>query len=233
VFEFDRNLAKIGKPVDRTEWNMTPPTVNAENVSSWNEIVFPAGILQPPYFDPNRDDALNYGDMGGVIGHEMTHSFDNTGAKYDAHGNLKNWWTPDDLKNFEDRGKCIAKQFDAFEVEPGLHANGELEEGESIADLGGLLMAYAAFHKSLEGKPEPAPIDGFTADQRFFLAYAEGWATQFRPEFARLLANTDEHPLDKFRTLGPLSNTPEFANAFQCSAKTPMVRPEGERCRIW
>jgi predicted metalloendopeptidase len=233
TFEFDRDLAKIGKPVDRTEWDMTPPTVNAENGSSWNEIVFPAGILQPPYFDPNRDDALNYGDMGGVIGHEMTHSFDNAGAKYDAHGNLKNWWTPEDLKNFEDRGKCIAKQFDAFEVEPGLHANGELEEGESIADLGGLVMAYAAFHKSLDGKPEPAPIDGFTADQRFFLAYAEGWATQFRPEFARLLANTNEHPLDKFRTLGPLSNMPEFARAFQCSTKAPMVRPEGERCRIW
>jgi len=233
AFEFNRNLAKIGKPVDRAEWDMTPPTVNAENGSSWNEIVFPAGILQPPFFDPNRDDALNYGDMGGVIGHEMTHSFDNAGAKYDAHGNLKNWWTPEDLKNFQDRGKCIAKQFDAFEVEPGLHENGELEEGESIADLGGLVIAYAAYHKSLEGKPEPAPIDGFTADQRFFLAYAEGWATQFRPELARLLANTNEHPLDKFRTLGPLSNMPEFAKAFQCSAKTPMVRAEAERCRIW
>jgi len=233
VFEFNRNIAKIGKPVDRTEWDMTPPTVNAENGSSWNEIVFPAGILQPPLFDPLRDDALNYGDMGGVIGHEMTHSFDNAGAKYDAHGNLKNWWTPEDLKNFQERGKCIVKQFDAFEVEPGLHENGELEEGESIADLGGLVIAYAAYHKSLEGKPEPAPIDGFTADQRFFLAYAEGWATQFRPEYARLLANTNEHPLDKFRAVGPPSNMPEFAKAFQCSAKAPMVRAEAERCRIW
>jgi len=232
-FEFARDLAKIGKPVDRTEWQMSPPTVNAYYDSSMNEIVFPAGILQPPFFDPKADDALNYGDMGGVIGHEMTHGFDDEGAKFDAQGNLNNWWTPKDLINFQARGGCIAKQFDAFEVEPGLHENGKLEEGESIADLGGLVIAYAAYQKTLAGKPEPPVIDGFTGDQRFFLGYAEGWADTFSPELLRLLAKTDEHPIDRFRTLGPLSNMPSFAKAFGCSTKSPMVRPESKRCRIW
>ena len=166
------DIAKIGKPVDRTEWGMTPPTVNAYYSPSMNEIVFPAGILQPPFYDPNRDEAMNYGGVGAVIGHEMTHGFDDEGAKFDAQGNLKNWWTPEDLKNFKARGDCIEKQFDSFEVEPGLHENGKLVEGESIADLGGLTIAHAALEKSLEGKPTPPAIDGFTPDQRFFLAFA-------------------------------------------------------------
>ncbi|MGH9682358.1 MAG: M13 family metallopeptidase [Candidatus Acidiferrales bacterium] len=232
-FAFAYDVAKIGKPVDRTQWGMTPPTVNAYYNPLMNEIVFPAGILQPPFYDPNRDEAMNYGGMGAVIGHEMTHGFDDQGAKFDAQGNLKNWWTPDDLKNFKERGDCIAHQFDEFEAEPGLHENGKLVEGESIADLGGLTIAYKAFQKLIEGRPAPAPIDGFTEDQRFFLAWAQIWEGSSRPELVRLLVNTDPHPLDHFRSNGPLSNMPEFRKAFACSATSPMVRPEARRCQIW
>jgi putative endopeptidase len=233
TFEFARDLAKIGKPVDRTEWEMTPPTVNAYYEPSMNEIVFPAGILQPPFFDFKADDAVNYGGIGAVIGHELTHGFDDQGAKFDAHGNLKNWWTPEDLKNFQQRGECIAKQFAAYEVEPGLHENGKLVEGESIADLGGMTIAHAAFMKTLKGKPAPARIDGFSGEQRFFLSWAQIWAANLRPEYMRMLTKVDPHPLDKFRANGPLSNTPAFAKAFGCTAKSPMVRPPAKRCRIW
>ncbi len=232
-FNNDRDLGKIGRPVDKTEWFMSPPTVNAYYNPQINEIVFPAGILQPPFFDPTADDAVNYGAMGAVIGHEMTHGFDDQGAQFDAGGNLKNWWTDADLKNFKERAKCVSTQFSSFEVEPGLHENGELVVGESIADLGGLLIAYAAYQKSLEGKPRPANIDGFTPEQRFFLAYARGWATQARPEFERLLASVDPHPLPRFRVNGPLSNLPQFAAAFGCKAGDPMVRAEKDRCVIW
>jgi putative endopeptidase len=233
TFEQARDLAKIGKPVDRSEWRMTPPTVNAYYTPLHNEIVFPAGILQPPFFDPKADDAFNYGSIGSVIGHEMTHGFDDQGAQFDADGNLKSWWTPEDLKNFQERGDCIAKQFDAFEVEPGLHGNGKLEEGESIADLGGLVIAYAAFQKTLAGKPAPPNVDGFTTDQRFFLGYAAHWPANFRPEAARLRAKTDPHPLNSIRVDGPLSNMPVFAKAWGCAADSKMVRPEAIRCRIW
>jgi len=232
AFAVAYNLAKIGKPVDRGEWDMTPPTVNAYYNPSLNEIVFPAGILQPPLYDLQQDDAINYAETGGAIGHEMTHGFDDDGARFDAQGNLKNWWTPEDLKNFQDRGECIARQFDEFEVEPGLRENGKLEEGESIADLGGLLMAYAAYRKSLAGRPAPV-IGGFTADERFFIAYAQSWTDEVRPEFARLMANSDEHPLPRFRVLGPLANLPEFAAAFGCKPDSPMVRPAAKRCRVW
>jgi putative endopeptidase len=233
AFAFAREMAKIGKPTDREEWGMTPPTVNAYYRSNNNEIVFPAGILQPPFYDPLRDDAMNYGGIGAVIGHELTHGFDDQGSKFDPAGNLVNWWTAEDLKNFQERGDCIAKQFDGYFVEPGLHENGKLVEGESIADLGGATIALAAFHKSLEGKPEPAPTGGFTPDQRFFLAFAHVWANNSRPEFKRLLVATNPHPLGDFRANGPLSNMPSFAKAWGCSANSPMVRPEGERCRIW
>jgi putative endopeptidase len=232
TFEFERDLAKIGKPVDRTEWEMTPPTVNAYYDPLMNEIVFPAGILQPPFFDPNGDPAINYGGIGAVIGHEMTHGFDDEGAKFDAEGNLKDWWTPQDLKNFKDRGDCIAQQFQAFELD-GLHENGKLVEGESIADLGGLTISYAAFEKTLQGKPAPALVDGFTPEQRFFLGFAQVWAGNYRPEFARLMIKTNEHPLGQFRTNGPLSNMPAFAKAFACSAGSSMVRSDTLRCRIW
>jgi putative endopeptidase len=232
-FESARDLAKIGKPVDRTQWDMTPPTVNAYYSPPMNEIVFPAGILQPPFYDPHADDAINYGGIGSVIGHELTHGFDDQGAKFDGQGNLRNWWTPEDLKNFEARGECIVKQFDAFEVEPGLHENGKLVEGESIADLGGMTIARAALAKALAGKRAPAPIGGFTVEQRFFLGWAQIWAENMRPEYARLIAKTNEHPLDQFRTNGPLTNMPAFAQAWGCGAKSAMVRPEAARCRIW
>ena len=232
-FQQWRDLNKIGKPVDKTEWGMTPPTVNAYNNWFRNEIVFPAGILQPPFFNPAADDAINYGGIGAVIGHEITHGFDDEGAKFDLAGNLKDWWTPADLKNFEDRSNCIVTQFDAYEVEPGLHETGKLVSGESIADLGGLTVAYHAFEKSLEGKPRPPSIDGFTPEQRFFLGWAQVWAEKSTPEYERLIAQSNEHPLGRFRVNGPLSNMQEFAAAFQCKAGDPMVRPEKDRCQIW
>jgi putative endopeptidase len=232
-FEFQRNLGKIGKPVDRTEWGMTPPTVNAYYNSSMNEIVFPAGILQPPFYDPKADDAFNYGGIGAVIGHEMTHGFDDSGAKFDADGNLVMWWTPDDFKKFNARTDCVVQQFDAFEVEPGLNQKGQLVVGESVADLGGLTVAYAAYRKSLEGRPRPKTIAGFTPEQRFFLGWAQVWAQNIRPEAARLRVATDPHPLGRFRVNGPLSNMPAFAEAFQCKVGDAMVRPPDKRCQIW
>jgi predicted metalloendopeptidase len=231
VFEFRRDLGKVGKPVDRVDWEMSPPTVNAYYQSARNEIVFPAGILQPPFFDADADDAVNYGGIGAVIGHEMTHGFDDSGRKFDAQGNQREWWTPDDLKNYEARAKCVEKQFDAYVVEGDLHENGKLVLGESIADLGGVAIAHRAFLKSLEGKPAPAPIDGLTADQRFFLSWARIWATNDRPEFAKLIVNTNPHPLGRFRAIAPPSNLPAFARAFSCKAGDPMVR--AEVCEIW
>jgi putative endopeptidase len=230
-FEWHRDLVKIGKPVDRTDWQITPPTVNAYYNPLINEIVFPAGILQPPFFDGKADDAVNYGGIGAVIGHEMTHGFDDEGRKFDADGNLKNWWTPEDLKNYEARAACVEKQFSGYFVEKDLHVNGKLVLGESIADLGGLKIAYNAFQKSLDGKPASEKIDGFTPDQRFFLSFARVWATNDRPEFARLITQTNEHPLDRFRAVGAPSNMPEFAKAFSCKPGDPMVRRES--CAIW
>jgi putative endopeptidase len=232
AFDTAFDMSRIGKPLDRTLWDMTPPTVNAYYSAPMNEIVFPAGIMQPPFYDASRDDAMNYGGMGAVIGHELTHGFDDKGSKFDAQGNLRNWWTPEDLKNFTARADCVQKQFDSFEVEPGLHENGKLVEGESIADLGGLTIAHAALEKALEGKPAP-PIDGFTPDQRFFLGWAQIWANNARPEYVRVLVATDPHPLGSFRTNAPMSNMPTFAKAWGCSADSPMVRSEAERCRIW
>ncbi|HLN59754.1 MAG TPA: M13 family metallopeptidase, partial [Thermoanaerobaculia bacterium] len=231
VFDFRRDLAKAGKPVDRTDWEMTPPTVNAYYQPARNEIVFPAGILQPPFFNANADDAVNYGGIGAVIGHEMTHGFDDSGRKFDAQGNQRDWWTPEDLKNYEARAKCVEKQFDAYVVEGDLHENGKLVLGESIADLGGVAIAHRAFLRSLEGKPSPPPIDGLTADQRFFLSWVRIWATNDRPEFAKLIVNTNPHPLGRFRAIGPPSNLQQFARAFSCKTGDPMVR--AERCEIW
>jgi putative endopeptidase len=232
AYENQRDLDKIGQPVDRMEWGMSPPTLNAYYNPQINEIVFPAGILQPPFFDAAADDAFNYGGIGSVIGHEMTHGFDDQGRQFDSTGNLANWWTDADLKAFKERAQCIIDQFNSFEVEKGLNENGKAVVGESIADLGGLVVAYAAFQKSQEGKPR-VTIDGFTPEQRFFLGYARGWATNMRPELARMLVNIDVHPLNKFRVNGPISNMPQFAAAFACKAGDAMVRAEKDRCQIW
>jgi len=232
-FDFKRNLTKIGKPIDRTEWGMSPPTVNAYYNPQFNEIVFPAGILQPPFYDPKADDAFNYGGIGAVIGHEMTHGFDDQGARFDSNGNLVMWWTPDDYKKFTERTNCVVKQFDSYVVEPGLNQKGQLVVGESVADLGGLTVAYAAYQKSLQGKRRPKDINGFTPEQRFFLGWAQVWAQNIRPEAARLRTATDPHPLGRFRVNGPLSNMTTFASAFACKEGDAMVRPPDKRCQIW
>jgi putative endopeptidase len=226
------DAAKIGKKLDRTEWTMTPPTVNAYYTSSRNSITFPAGILQPPFFEMDADDAVNYGAIGVVIGHEMGHGFDDQGSKYDADGNLKNWWTDQDRAKFEVRAACIVNQFDSIDVGEGLHHTGKLVTGEAMGDLGGVTLAYKAYHRSLNGK-EPPVIDGLTGDQRFFLAYARVWAASQRPEAMRRQLATDPHPLAKYRTNATLQNMPEFHRAFACKPGDPMVRPPSEQCRLW
>jgi putative endopeptidase len=231
-FAFKRDLNKIGKPVDRNEWGMTPPTVNAYYDAEMNEIVFPAGILQPPFFDPDADDASNFGGMGAVIGHEMTHGFDDQGRKFDAQGNLRDWWTPEDQKNFNERAQCVKTQFESYKVQDNLHENGDLVLGESIADLGGLNIAYRALQKELATKRPPA-IGGFTPEQRFFLAYTQIWAASDRPEFERLMLNTNPHPLARLRAIAAPSNMPAFSQAFGCKDGDAMVRAAAMRCQIW
>jgi putative endopeptidase len=232
-FEVRRNINKIGKPVDRTEWGMTPPTVNAYYNPSMNEVAFPAGIMQPPFFDPKADDAVNYGGMGAAIGHEISHGFDDQGRKYDAMGNLSGWWSDADATAFEQRANKVVQQFDGYVSVDTFHVNGKLTLGENIADFAGLTIAYHAFRKSLEGKPEPAPIDGLTADQRFFLGWAQIWRGMTRPETARLMVNVDSHSPARWRVNGPLANMPEFQAAFKCQAGDPMVAPAASRAKIW
>jgi putative endopeptidase len=236
AFETERQLAKIGKPVDLTEWGMSPPTVNAYYSPNRNEIVFPAGILQPPFFNAQADDAVNYGGIGAVIGHEMTHGFDDQGRRYDAEGNLKNWWTAEDEKRFQERGTKIVQQFDGYVAVDNLHVNGQLTEGENIADLGGVKIAYAALEKALGRKSEAdqdQKIDGFTTKQRFFLSWAQIWRTNVRRETIRLLLQIDPHSPAKFRVNGPFSNLPEFSRAFDIPDGSPMVRRPDERVQIW
>jgi putative endopeptidase len=233
MFEADRQLKKIGKPVDRSEWGMTPPTVNAYYRSTLNEIVFPAGILQPPFFDPKADDAVNYGGMGAVIGHEMTHGFDDRGRQYDAVGNLRDWWTPASAKAYLERSKAIVAQYAAYEPLPGLHINGELTQGENIADIGGIRLAYTALQKALAKKGPQPKIDGFTPEQRFFLGFAQVWRNNQRDEDLKLRLNTDPHSPGRFRTIGPLSNLVEFQKAFDLPDNCPMIRPADQRVNIW
>jgi putative endopeptidase len=232
AFRFRYEMNKIGKPVDRGEWGMTPPTVNAYYSPTYNEIVFPAGILQPPFFDAKADDALNYGGIGAVIGHEMTHGFDDEGRKFDANGNLRDWWTPEDAKNFEARAECVQHQFDSYEVQPGVHENGKLVLGESIADLGGLTIALKAFERTPEGQSNEK-IDGYTPVQRFFLAWARTWASSQRPQLELLEVKTNPHPIDRFRAIAPPSNMKAFWDAFSCKPGQPMVRTGDQVCRIW
>jgi len=230
-FEIARNLKDVNQKVDKTRWGFTPSTVNASYSPSQNTITFPAGILQPPFFNFKADDAINYGAIGAVIGHEITHGFDDQGSQFDAEGNLKSWWTKEDRSKFEERAACVTNQFNNYEVQPGLNINGKLTLGENIADLGGLSMAYAAFQKSLEGKPKPANIDGFTPEQRFFLGWAQVWATKSTAEFERQQVLTDPHSHARYRANGPLSNLPQFAEAFGCKQGNAMVRTDF--CKIW
>ncbi|HEX6534784.1 MAG TPA: M13 family metallopeptidase [Gemmatimonadaceae bacterium] len=232
-FEARRRLARVGKAVDRSEWGMTPPTVNAYYNPLINEIVFPAGILQPPFFDPNADDAVNYGGMGAVIGHEMTHGFDDQGRRFDAEGDLRDWWTPADAAEYTRRATLVERQFDGYVGVDTLHVNGKLTLGENIADLGGLTIAYAALERELARKGRPGLIDGFTPEQRFFLAWAQIWRRKVRPEAARQLLIVDPHSPARWRVNGPLSNMPEFQQAWGCKAGEPMVRPDSLRAQIW
>ena len=232
-FETQRQLAKIGKPVDRGEWGMTPPTVNAYYNPAMNEIVFPAGILQPPFFSPAADDAINYGGIGAVIGHELTHGFDDQGRQYDAAGNLRDWWTKQDADRFQAQAQLVANQFDGLVAVDTLHVNGQLTLGENLADLNGLRIAYAAFEQALAGLPRPPLIDGFTPEQRFFLGFAQTWREKDRDEFSRLLVAVDPHSPPRWRVDGPLSNMMEFRKAFGCTTGDPMVRPDSLQPRIW
>ncbi|MBJ6108160.1 M13 family metallopeptidase [Hymenobacter sp. BT523] len=225
-------IKHFGKPIDRNEWEMTPPTVNAYYNPPMNEIVFPAGILQPPFYDPKADDAVNYGGIGAVIGHEMTHGFDDQGRQYDAEGNLKDWWTKEDADKFNAKAAVVGKQYDAFTPLDSVHVNGKLTMGENLADLGGLTIAYQAFMKTPQAKAGKL-IDGFTPEQRFFLAYAQIWRTNARPEFLRQQVQVDPHSPAQFRTNGPLMNMPEFYKAFGCQDGNKMMRAQADRSKIW
>ena len=232
-WNIDDERSQVGKPVDRSRWYMTPPTSNAYYSASMNEIVFPAGILQPPAFDVSATDAVNYGAIGVVIGHEVSHGFDDQGAKFDAQGRLKNWWTAADNEQFQARGQCVVKQFEGYFIEPGIHHNGKLVLGESIGDLAGAKLAWLAYQKSREGKgPEPT-LDGFTPEQQFFLSWGQWRGDETRPETQRTMVQGDPHPVAKFRVIGPLSNLPAFSEAFNCKAGDAMVRPQADRCEVW
>jgi putative endopeptidase len=231
-YETRRNLNRIGKPVERGEWFMTAPTVNAFYSSSLNSINFPAGILQPPFFDPSWDDATNYGGIGAVIGHEMTHGFDDRGRQFDAKGNLTDWWLPEDVARYKERSDKVAAQYSGYTVLDTLHLNGRLTLGENTADLGGVAVAYHALEKALAKKPQ-GKIDGFTPQQRFFLAYARVWASKQRPAAMRTQVHTNPHSPAMWRVNGPLSNLPEFQQAFGCKEGDPMVRAADVRARIW
>jgi len=231
-YEVKRNIDRIGKPVERGEWFMTAPTVNAFYSSSLNSINFPAGILQPPFFDPSWDDATNYGAIGCVIGHEMTHGFDDRGRQFDAKGNLTDWWQPEDAARYKERSDKVAQQFNGYTVLDTLHLNGRLTLGENTADLGGIAVAYHALEKALAKKPQ-GKIDGFTPQQRFFLAYARVWAGKQRPAALRTQVQTNPHSPGMWRVNGPLSNLPEFQQAFGCKEGDAMVRAADVRARIW
>jgi putative endopeptidase len=234
AFEFHRQLSKIGKPVDREEWTMTPPTINAYYDAQLNTINFPAGILQPPYFDSKMDDPVNYGAIGMVIGHEITHGFDDEGRKFDAQGNLRDWWTEADAKAYDRRGQCIADEYTEEIPEAGVKQNGHLTQGEDTADNGGLRLAFMAVNNKLqsEGKALDAKeADGWTPRQKFFVSYAYSWCEELRPELMRTIVLTNPHSIPKYRVNNVVSNMPEFQEAFSCKKGSPMVR--ANQCRVW
>ena len=229
------DMAKIGKPVDRSEWGMTPQTVNAYYNPLMNEIVFPAAILQPPFFDPKADPALNYGGIGAVIGHEMMHGYDDQGSQFDAQGNFHNWWTPGDQERFAARTARLVKQFDDYVSIDGLHVKGQLTLGENIADLGGLNVSWDAYQKALRdaGRSGDEMIDGHSENQRFFFNWATVWRRNFTPDELRVRLNTDPHAPANFRAIGAPSNMAAFAEAFSCKAGDPMVRSGDAKVVIW
>ncbi|MGA2003048.1 MAG: M13 family metallopeptidase [Terriglobales bacterium] len=229
-FEFRRWLAKIGKPVDRNEWGMTPPTINAYYDDQKNDINFPAGILQPPLFSAESDAAPNYGDTGATMGHELTHAFDDEGSQFDAQGNLRNWWTDADRKEFEQRAQCVVDQYSSYTIIDDIKINGKLTNGEDLADLGGTLLAYLAWKQDTEGQ-KLEPIEGLTPAQRFFIAYGQSWCTNERDENKRLRATVDPHSPEQYRANGVVANMPEFREAFHCKPGQPMVRENS--CRVW
>lgn len=232
TFEFDDNVDRLGKPIDKAEWGMLPQTVNAYYSPLMNEIVFPAAIMQPPFFDPAADDAVNYGAIGAVIGHEFSHGFDDKGCKFDAKGNLNNWWTEDDKSKFDARTKVMVNQYNKYKVEDSVYVNGELTLGENIADFAGLTVSYDAYMLSLKGK-EKKKINGFTPEQRFFIGFAQVWRGNARPEFLRQQVVTDPHSPARFRVLGPLSNMPQFYEAFGVKKGDGMYRDDSVRVKIW
>jgi endothelin-converting enzyme/putative endopeptidase len=232
VFEFNRELARIGKPVDHGEWEMTPPTVNAEYNPTMNDINFPAGILQPPFFDPKMDDAPNYGDIGSTVGHELTHGFDDEGRQYDEKGNLRDWWTPEDAKQFQQRASCVSDQMSSYTIVDNIKINGKLTLGEDVADLGGNVLAWAAWKEANKDK-KLEPMDGFTPEQRWFIGNAQQWCTNERDELLRVSAVTDPHSPPKYRANAPLTNMPEFGEAFSCKVGSPMVKEKKDICRVW
>jgi endothelin-converting enzyme/putative endopeptidase len=230
IFESQRQLNKIGRPVDRSEWGMTPPTVNAYYDPQMNDINFPAGVLQPPLYDPKMDDAPNYGNTGSTIGHELTHAFDDQGRLYDGAGNLKDWWTKKDAKHFEEKIGCIREQFAQYTIVDEIKINSKLTSGEDVADLGGTLLAYIAWREATKDlKLQPA--DGFTPEQRFFIGFAQWACENERPEDLRVLAITDPHSPGKYRINGIVADMPEFQQAFGCKTGQPMVRAKA--CRVW
>ena len=234
VFESRREIARVGQAVDRTEWHMTPETVNAYFNPQQNEIVFPAGILQPPFFDVTLDDAVNYGGIGVVIGHEITHGYDDQGRKHDADGNLNDWWTEADAKEFEARAKLVEEEYNAFEPLPGLHVNGKLTLGENLADLGGVNVAYEALQRVLAKDPaKRKPVDGLTPEERFFISFAQVWRTNVRPAEAQRLVTVDPHSPGQFRAYGPLLNVPAFYDTFHIAPGSPMWRAPGQRAKVW
>ena len=231
-FEQRRQINKIGKPVDHGEWQISPPTVDAYYNPQMNDINFPAGVLQPPLYDAKMDDAPNYGDTGGTVGHELTHAFDDEGSQFDAKGNLKNWWTADDRKRFEERTACVRDQYSAYTAVDDVHVNGELTLGENVADLGGEILAYMAWKSATRDK-NLQPVDGLTPDQRFFVGFAQWDCANERPDDLRMRATVDPHSPAKYRINGVVVNMPEFANAFSCKVGQPMVRPPEKICKVW
>jgi endothelin-converting enzyme/putative endopeptidase len=232
IFEHNKNLAKLGQPIDKDEWHMTPQTVNAYYNPTMNEIVFPAAILQPPFFNLEADDAVNYGGIGAVIGHEMGHGFDDQGAKFDGEGNMRDWWTEADLKAFEAKGNALITQYSGYKVFDDLNVNGELTLGENIGDLSGVTIAYKAYKMSLNGQEAPV-IDGLTGDQRFFMGFSQIWRVKMKEEAMRNRVATDPHSPGHFRALGALSNMPEFYTTYDVKEGDKMYLAPESRVKIW